>query len=90
MLSVSTGTYLHARAEEPAEREAADEGRALAERRGATARAPRPGPALRPAGAMLASLGGVSALYHLEKMMEWRRWEEARMAHAERLLRLQQ
>jgi hypothetical protein len=43
-----------------------------------------------PAGAMLASLGGVSALYHLDKMVAWRRWEEARMASAERLLRLQQ
>ena len=36
---------------------------------------------------MLAALGAVSAVYHLDKMLEWRRWEEARVAEAERLLR---
>lgn len=40
-----------------------------------------------PGGAMLAALGAVSALYHLDKMLEWRRWEERRVAEAERLLR---
>ena len=40
-----------------------------------------------PGGAMLAALGAISAVYHLDKMLEWRRWEEERVAEAERLLR---
>jgi hypothetical protein len=40
-----------------------------------------------PGGAMLAGLGSVSALYHLDKMLEWRRWEEVRILEAEKLLR---
>ena len=43
-----------------------------------------------PGGAMLAALGGTSALYHLDKMVEWRRWEESRVAAAERLLKQHQ
>jgi hypothetical protein len=35
---------------------------------------------------MLASLGGVSTAYHLTKMLEWKQWEAARIAQAERLL----
>ena len=40
-----------------------------------------------PGGAMLAALGATSTLYHLDKMLEWRHYEEARLAEAERLLR---
>jgi len=36
---------------------------------------------------MLAALGAVSTIYHVDKMLEWRRWEEARVAEAEKLLR---
>ena len=43
-----------------------------------------------PGGAMLAALGAVSGAYHLDKMLEWRRWEEARVAQAEKLLRQHQ
>lgn len=43
-----------------------------------------------PGGAMLAALGAVSGTYHLDKMLEWRRWEENRVAQAERLLRQHQ
>lgn len=39
-----------------------------------------------PGGAMLAALGAVSALYHLDKMVEWRAWEDARIQEAEKLL----
>lgn len=40
-----------------------------------------------PGGAMLAALGAVSTIYHVDRMLEWRRWEEARVAEAEKLLR---
>lgn len=40
-----------------------------------------------PGGVMLAALGGVSSLYHLDKMLEWRKWEQYRIEEAERLLR---
>ncbi len=43
-----------------------------------------------PGGAMLAALGAVSTVYHVDKMLEWRRWEEARVAEAEKLLRQHQ
>ena len=43
-----------------------------------------------PGGAMLAALGAVSTVYHVDKMLEWRRWEESRVAEAERLLRQHQ
>jgi hypothetical protein len=40
-----------------------------------------------PGGAMLAALGAVSAIYHLDKMLEWRQWEEERVLEAQKLLR---
>lgn len=40
-----------------------------------------------PGSAMLAALGGLSSTYHLVKWLEWRAYEAARVAEAERLLR---